>query len=68
MISYKVLVSAEDLKEDPSKDPHQLLKIDIGSVLLHSVLGVSNTDLTIHATEKDEKSLPETNLAGFVFV
>lgn len=49
-------------------DEAQLLKIDCGPALLHTVLALSNVELPFGATENDEQVLPDHNLAGFVYV
>jgi polyribonucleotide 5'-hydroxyl-kinase len=49
-------------------DETELLSIDIGDVLLHCILAVSNAELPYNATKADEACLPIINLAGFVYV
>ena len=61
-------MSALPIGEDRRIDETQLIKIEIGSVLLHTVLAVSNANLNFTATDKDEVILPDTNIAGFVYV
>ena len=47
-------------------DESQLLKIETGPVLLHSVLFVSNAELSFNATDNDERVLTEINIRGLV--
>ena len=61
-------LSTLPIGSDRKYDEADLVKIDVGPVLLHTVLAVSNSDLKYNATEKDEQTLPEVNIAGFVYV
>jgi polyribonucleotide 5'-hydroxyl-kinase len=46
-----------------------IVKIDNHSVLLNTILSVSNSDLDpASASDQDEVSLIETNVAGFIYV
>eukprot|EP00158_Paraphelidium_tribonemae_P004142 Partr_v1_DN26594_c1_g1_i5_m3971 putative Required for endonucleolytic cleavage during polyadenylation-dependent pre-mRNA 3'-end formation (By similarity) len=60
--------SALPLGADRKVDETELIKIDVGPVLLHTVLALSNSDLNFNATAKDEAVLPDINVAGFVYV
>ena len=49
-------------------DETHLLKIDTFTVLLNTILAVSNSDLALTANDKEEQELLDTNIAGFVYV
>ncbi|RUS16866.1 Molybdopterin guanine dinucleotide synthesis protein B-domain-containing protein [Endogone sp. FLAS-F59071] len=55
--------SALPLGMDRAVSETQLVKVDAGDILLHSVLAVSNAE-----TAEDEAGLIETNLAGFIYM
>lgn len=62
-------MSALPIGSSSSLDDTALVKIDVGDVLLHTVLCVSNSELDREVTSlEDEEALVSTNLAGFIYV
>jgi polyribonucleotide 5'-hydroxyl-kinase len=59
--------SALPLGMEQKAEELQILKVE-GSALIHSILFLSNSDLSYNATEEDETTLPFSNLAGLVYV
>ena len=61
--------SALPIGTTSSLDDMALVKIDVGDVLLHTVLCVSNAELDHDAaTAAEEEQLVTANLAGFIYV
>jgi polyribonucleotide 5'-hydroxyl-kinase len=60
--------SALPIGAERKVEENSLLHIEIGDLLLHTVLAVSSADLMYNATPADEAILLESNISGFVYV
>lgn len=66
--SVVAAVADKDPDASTSAGDSHLLKIDSFTVLLNSVLAVSNAELEVDAGEEELEEILQTNIAGFVYV
>ncbi|KAF9971323.1 Cleavage polyadenylation factor subunit clp1 [Actinomortierella ambigua] len=60
--------SALPIGEDRKVSETHVVQVEASDLLLHSVLAVSNANHTKLETDKDEREVLESSLAGFVYV